>query len=76
MDEINAEKGKKTLVPYEQRKEIVENVKCVDFVIPETCWEQKIEDVKTHSIDVFATIQHWQQIQFLFMQNKYFLQID
>jgi glycerol-3-phosphate cytidylyltransferase len=59
-DEFNAEKGKKTLIPYDQRKEIVENVRCVDLVIPETCWEQKIEDVKTHSIDVFAMGADWE----------------
>ena len=59
-DEFNAEKGKKTLIPYDQRKEIVENVRCVDLVIPETCWEQKIEDVKTYSIDVFAMGADWE----------------
>ena len=59
-DEFNAEKGKKTLIPYEQRKEIVENVKCVDLVIPETCWEQKEADIKNHNIDVFAMGNDWE----------------
>ena len=59
-DEFNAEKGKKTLIPYDQRKEIAENVRCVDLVIPETWWEQKIEDVKTYSIDVFAMGADWE----------------
>ena len=59
-DEFNAVKGKKTLIPYEQRREIVENIKCVDLVIPETCWEQKIEDVKSHFIDVFAMGADWE----------------
>ena len=59
-DEFNAEKGKKTLIPYEQRKEIVENVKCVDLVIPETCWEQKIEDVKKYEIKIFAMGNDWE----------------
>ena len=59
-DEFNAVKGKKTLIPFEQRKEIVENIKCVDLVIPETCWEQKIEDVKNYNIDIFAMGNDWE----------------
>ena len=53
-DSFNQGKGKKTLIPYEQRAEIVSNIKCVDMVIPETCWEQKIEDIATYGIDIFA----------------------
>lgn len=59
-DEFNSVKGKKTLIPYEQRKEIVENIKCVDLVIPETCWEQKIEDIKKYEIDIFAMGRDWE----------------
>ena len=51
-DEFNAIKGKKTLIPYQQRREIVENIKCVDQVIPETCWEQKEKDIKAFDIDL------------------------
>ena len=58
-DEFNAIKGKKTLIPYEQRREIVENIKYVDLVIPETCWEQKIEDIKKYEIDIFAMGNDW-----------------
>ena len=59
-DEFNAVKGKKTLIPCEQRKEIVENIKCVDQVIPETCWEQKEEDIKNFDIDIFAMGNDWE----------------
>ena len=59
-DEFNSVKGKKTLIPFEQRKEIVENIKCVDLVIPETCWEQKIEDIKKYEIDIFAMGRDWE----------------
>ena len=59
-DEFNAVKGKKTLIPYEQRKEIVENVKCVDLVIPETCWEQKENDIKTFNINILAMGNDWE----------------
>ncbi len=58
-DEFNSTKGKKTLIPYEQRALIVENIKCVDMVIPENDWEQKITDVKKLNIDIFAMGDDW-----------------
>jgi len=58
-DEFNEGKGKKTLIPYEQRAEIVANIKCVDKVIPEENWEQKVEDVKKYDIDIFAMGDDW-----------------
>ena len=67
-DEFNSIKGKKTLIPYTQRKEIVENIKCVDEVIPETCWEQKEEDIKTFDIDIFAMGNDWEG-KFDFLRN-------
>jgi glycerol-3-phosphate cytidylyltransferase len=59
-DEFNASKGKRTLIPYEQRAEIVAAVKYVDLVIPEMCWEQKAEDVKTYNCDIFAIGNDWE----------------
>jgi glycerol-3-phosphate cytidylyltransferase len=59
-DEFNEQKGKTTLIPYEQRAEIVANIKCVDMVIPEYSWEQKVEDIKKHNIDIFAIGDDWQ----------------
>ncbi len=59
-DEFNLGKGKKTIIPYEQRAEIVSNIKCVDLVIPETQWEQKITDVQKYGVDVFAIGNDWE----------------
>lgn len=59
-DEFNALKGKKTLIPYEQRVEIVRNIKCVDKVVAEEAWEQKIEDIQKYDIDVFAMGNDWE----------------
>lgn len=59
-DEFNALKGKKTLIPFEQRALIVQNIKCVDMVIAEDSWEQKIEDVKKYNIDIFAMGDDWE----------------
>ncbi len=59
-DEFNQLKGKKTIIPFEQRKEIVENIKCVDMVIPENSWEQKIEDIKRYNVDIFSIGNDWE----------------
>lgn len=58
-DEFNEIKGKKTVIPYKQRAEIVKNIKCVDKVIPENNWEQKINDIKKYSADIFVMGGDW-----------------
>ncbi len=59
-DEFNESKGKKTLIPYDQRALIVENIKCVDMVIKEDNWEQKVTDIKNLNADIFAMGNDWQ----------------
>ena len=59
-DEFNSIKGKKTLIPFEQRALIVQNIKCVDIVIAEENWEQKIDDIKKYNVDIFAIGDDWQ----------------
>jgi len=58
-DEFNTIKGKKTLIPFEERKQIVESIKYVDLVIPENNWEQKIKDIQTYHIDTFIIGDDW-----------------
>ncbi len=58
-DEFNKIKGKKTLIPYEDRKTIVEAIRYVDLVIPEHSWEQKIEDIKKYDIDILVMGDDW-----------------
>lgn len=58
-DEFNDIKRKKTLIPYKQRAEIIANIKCVDEVIAEENWEQKIDDVKRYNVDIFAMGDDW-----------------
>lgn len=59
-DEFNALKGKSTIIPYEQKAEIVSNIKCVDLVIPENNWEQKREDIKKYNVDIFTMGNDWE----------------
>ena len=38
---------------------ILESIRYVDCIIPETCWEQKIHDVIHHKIDIFVMGSDW-----------------
>ena len=67
-DEFNKKKGKNVLIPYEQRAEIIQNIQCVDIVIPEVCWEQKIKDIKKYDIDIFAIGDDW-EVKFDFLKQ-------
>jgi len=59
-DEFNEIKNKTVLIPYEQRAEIVNNIKCVDKVIPEENWDQKISDIKKYDVFLFAMGNDWE----------------
>lgn len=59
-DEFNKIKNKTVLIPYEQRAEIVANISCVDKVIAEDNWEQKISDIKKYNVDIFAMGNDWE----------------
>ncbi|MHB0819793.1 adenylyltransferase/cytidyltransferase family protein [Stutzerimonas stutzeri] len=58
-DEFNSLKGKKALLSYEERREIVEALRCVDLVIPENTWEQKAEDIRKYDVDLFVMGSDW-----------------
>ena len=53
-DQFNLGKGKMCAYTYEERVHILEAIRYVGTVIPEKNWEQKIEDVKNHDIDIFV----------------------
>jgi len=59
-DEFNELKGKKAYYSFEQRKLILEAIRYVDEVIPEHTWEQKVQDVKEHNVDVFVMGDDWE----------------
>lgn len=58
-DKFNEIKDKKAYHSYENRKMILESIRYVDEVIPENNWEQKIEDIKKHDIDIFVMGDDW-----------------
>lgn len=59
-DEFNNIKNKTAYMSYEKRKMIVESIRYVDEVIPEETWNQKIDDVKKHNIDVVVMGSDWE----------------
>ncbi|NKX56488.1 adenylyltransferase/cytidyltransferase family protein [Arthrobacter mobilis] len=58
-DEFNAVKGKKPVVPFEQRIEIVRAIRYVDLAIPEENWAQKRTDIDKYGVDVFGIGEDW-----------------
>ncbi|WML90405.1 adenylyltransferase/cytidyltransferase family protein [Thiothrix lacustris] len=58
-DEFNEKKGKKCIIPYKDRAEIIENIIGVDMVIPEKEWSQKVIDIKNYNVDCFIMGDDW-----------------
>ncbi len=59
-DDFNAEKGKTSVVNFEHRLAIVEAIRYVDQVIPESSWEQKVEDIRKYNVDTFVIGNDWE----------------
>lgn len=58
-DEFNETKHKKAYHNYETRKKMLEAIRYVDLVIPETDWNQKINDVKEYYVDTVVMGDDW-----------------
>jgi|GEM_PF-88718 len=58
-DEFNAVKGKTCVQSYEKRKAMLDAIRYVDFIFPETNWKQKTEDVKKYQAEVFVMGDDW-----------------
>jgi glycerol-3-phosphate cytidylyltransferase len=58
-DEFNAVKGKKPVVPFDQRIELVRSIRYVDEAFGESTWEQKRDDVKNYDVSVFGMGEDW-----------------
>ncbi len=56
---FNEIKGKECYFSYAERKLLVESIRYVDLVIPEECWEQKINDIKEFRVDTFVMGDDW-----------------
>ncbi len=58
-DEFNKLKNKVAIYSFEQRKSTLEAIKYVDHIIPETNWDQKIDDIKNNNISTFVMGDDW-----------------
>ena len=58
-DEFNQQKGKTTVIPFHDRREILLACRYVDDVFQENCWEQKREDLIRLDADIFAMGDDW-----------------
>lgn len=59
-DEFNEIKGKKAYHNYETRKKMLEAVRYVDLVIPESNWGQKRQDVLDYKVDCVVMGSDWE----------------
>ncbi|MDF2607297.1 MAG: tagD [Bacillales bacterium] len=59
-DEFNEGKRKQAYHCFENRKTILESICYVDEVIAENTWDQKIDDVIKHDIDIFVMGDDWE----------------
>jgi glycerol-3-phosphate cytidylyltransferase len=59
-DEFNMrQKGKQAYTKYEDRKYMLEAIKYIDLVIPETNWNQKVDDIQKYHVDIFVIGDDW-----------------
>lgn len=59
-DDFNEKKKcKKCYFNYDQRKQLLESIRYVDLVIPESSWEQKVDDLKKYHIDTMVMGEDW-----------------
>lgn len=69
-DEFNREeKGKECYFTFEQRKTMLEAVRYVDQVIPESSWNQKCSDVHEYDVDIFVIGDDWRG-EFDFLEEE------
>ncbi len=58
-DEFNLQKGKRSIIPFEQRSKLVEAIRHVDEVFPEESWDQKIKDIRRFKASIFVMGDDW-----------------
>lgn len=68
-DEFNRIKNKKSYYNFEQRKMMLESIRYVDLVIPESGWDQKEIDVDRYEVDTFVMGHDWEG-EFDFLKDK------
>ncbi len=58
-DEFNAVKGKRSMFDQATRMKWVNSISCVNLVIPESSWDQKLHDIDRYGVSVFVMGDDW-----------------
>ena len=58
-DEFNREKGKRSYFTFSERYKLLQLVPSIDLIIPESSWEQKIDDINKYNINIFVMGSDW-----------------
>jgi glycerol-3-phosphate cytidylyltransferase len=58
-DDFNQHKNKTAIVPYHDRHAMLQSLRFVDLVIPETGWDQKPLDIQEHGVKKFVMGHDW-----------------
>lgn len=59
-DYFNSTKGKKSIMSYEERYFMLKNLECVDVIVPEQSWEDKLEYIDKFNVDKFVMGSDWE----------------
>ena len=59
-DQFNQSKHKSALLTYENRRAVLEAIRWVDEVFPETAWDQKVDDIKRYAAGIFVMGHDWE----------------
>lgn len=58
-NEFNTEKGKETVLSYEEREACLHALRMVEHVFPESSWDQKRDDIKKYNAKYFVMGDDW-----------------
>lgn len=58
-DDFNRQKGKSSLINFDDRCEVLSSVKYIDLIISESSWDQKRRDIEYYNVDIFAIGDDW-----------------
>jgi len=59
-EDFNKKKGKKSLMSYKDRKQILESLVYVNKVVPETSWEDKAYYIEKFNVNTFTIGSDWE----------------
>ena len=59
-DYFNSMKGKNSIMSYEERYFMLNNLRCVNKVVPENSWDDKVRYIKEFDVDIFVMGSDWE----------------